>query len=234
MAPRVQQQTKKAIFDRCEAYMVEKILKTRKRAGRREFLIKWEGWPLAQSTWEAESDCDCEEAIKEFYETSGSQRDGKGKRRSGVSGKLQSSSQESRGARRATLEEIKGVVPEKKRRTMPKEKSDTGSKGAASLVSAKQQNGVKPEKEPTPKEEKPLSPVKDERNPPSPVKDGTKRSAPIKEERLKSPSTEKGTKRELMHSSTELVYTELALNFTYCLFLADNCAASFAVELRDA
>ncbi|EYC10093.1 hypothetical protein Y032_0057g2757 [Ancylostoma ceylanicum] len=59
--------------EECEAYTVEKILKTRKRGGRREYLIKWEGWPLDQSTWEAESDCDCEEAIKQFYETSGSQ-----------------------------------------------------------------------------------------------------------------------------------------------------------------
>ncbi|ETN75867.1 chromo' (CHRromatin Organization MOdifier) domain protein [Necator americanus] len=38
-------------------YAVEKILKTRQRKGRREYLIKWDGWPLDEATWEAESDC---------------------------------------------------------------------------------------------------------------------------------------------------------------------------------
>ncbi|EPB70287.1 chromo' (CHRromatin Organization MOdifier) domain protein [Ancylostoma ceylanicum] len=175
------------IFRECEAYTVEKILKTRKRGGRREYLIKWEGWPLDQSTWEAESDCDCEEAIKQFYETSGSQKGGKGKRKSEINGNVQSSSQEFRTARRATLDEIKGVMPEKRRRTISKEQSVPKSKRAASPASAKQQCEayVKPEEEPTSKEEKLLTPIKDERKPPSPAK------SPVKEERLRSPLAEK-------------------------------------------
>ena len=36
-------------------YEVEKIVKARKRKGKREFLIKWKGYPESQNTWEPES-----------------------------------------------------------------------------------------------------------------------------------------------------------------------------------
>lgn len=50
-----------------ETYVVEKILNTRRRNGRREYLIKWEGWPVEDSTWEEERHCThCQEAIDEF------------------------------------------------------------------------------------------------------------------------------------------------------------------------
>ncbi|EYC10095.1 hypothetical protein Y032_0057g2758 [Ancylostoma ceylanicum] len=120
-----------------------------------------------------------------------SRKGGKGKRKSEINGNVQSSSQEFRTARRATLDEIKGVMPEKRRRTISKEQSVPKSKRAASPASAKQQCEayVKPEEEPTSKEEKLLTPIKDERKPPSPAK------SPVKEERLRSPLAEKPSKR---------------------------------------
>ncbi|KAK6749973.1 hypothetical protein RB195_002151 [Necator americanus] len=102
-------------------YAVEKILKTRQRKGRREYLIKWDGWPLDEATWEAESDCDCEEAIREFYKSVTIKKEDKQKRTDASNRGASISSRELRGARRATLDEIKGVVPEKKRRTACKE-----------------------------------------------------------------------------------------------------------------
>jgi len=49
-----------------EEYHVERICDTRLRGSKREFLIKWKGFPMEENTWEPEDNCDCPELISEF------------------------------------------------------------------------------------------------------------------------------------------------------------------------
>ncbi|RWS13632.1 chromobox protein 1-like protein [Dinothrombium tinctorium] len=51
-----------------EEYVVEKILEKRKRNGRIEYLIKWQGWPDEDNTWEPEEHLSCPDLVREFEE----------------------------------------------------------------------------------------------------------------------------------------------------------------------
>ncbi|CAJ0601522.1 unnamed protein product, partial [Cylicocyclus nassatus] len=130
-----------------QAYAVEKILKMRKRAGKMEFLLKWEGYPVKEATWEAERDCDCEDLIKEFLKNSVVQKGLKsklrGKSRKDITVKL--TKKIHYGARRATLKEIKGVVSERKR--TPNKKQTTPKPKLASSASSKKEVTPKSKKE---------------------------------------------------------------------------------------
>merc|ERR1712228_172201 len=49
-----------------EEYTVEKILDKRTRGGKTEYLIKWEGYPDSENTWEPDENLDCPEIISAF------------------------------------------------------------------------------------------------------------------------------------------------------------------------
>lgn len=53
-----------------EEYTVEKILDKRLRGGKTEYLIKWEGYPDSENTWEPEDNLDCPDLIQGFEEKS--------------------------------------------------------------------------------------------------------------------------------------------------------------------
>ena len=53
-----------------EEYEVEKILGIRKvYKGQREYLLKWKGYPVSESTWENSKFCKCDKLIYQFHKT---------------------------------------------------------------------------------------------------------------------------------------------------------------------
>merc|ERR1712149_69339 len=52
-----------------EEYVVEKIVDSRKgKSGKREYLLKWRGYPDSENTWEPQENLDCPEMIDAFEE----------------------------------------------------------------------------------------------------------------------------------------------------------------------
>ncbi|VDO63934.1 unnamed protein product [Haemonchus placei] len=49
------------------AYIVEKILDSRKVNGKREYLILWQDYGIEEATWESDEHCDCPDAIAAFH-----------------------------------------------------------------------------------------------------------------------------------------------------------------------
>ncbi len=45
-------------------YYVEKVIKTRAKEGRKEFLVKWIDYPLSEATWEPFENLSCQEACE--------------------------------------------------------------------------------------------------------------------------------------------------------------------------
>jgi len=69
-----------------EEYSVEKILEKRLRHGKVEYLIKWEGYPDSENTWEPQANLDCPDIIKAYEDAQKSKKDDKKRKRESDAG----------------------------------------------------------------------------------------------------------------------------------------------------
>jgi len=64
-----------------EEYVVEKIVDSRKgKGGKKEYLLKWKGYPDSENTWEPQENLDCSDMIEAFEEKRKKKKD-EGKRK---------------------------------------------------------------------------------------------------------------------------------------------------------
>jgi Chromo (CHRromatin Organisation MOdifier) domain len=55
-----------------EEFKVESIISHRRQHGKSQYLVKWLGWPLLESTWEDEKQLiHCDSALRHFHEEAG-------------------------------------------------------------------------------------------------------------------------------------------------------------------
>jgi chromobox protein 5 len=55
-----------------EEFEVESVVRYRRHRGKLQYLIKWLGWPLSESTWDNENDLNhCNSALKHFHVEAG-------------------------------------------------------------------------------------------------------------------------------------------------------------------
>ncbi|KAL8588704.1 hypothetical protein ACOMHN_046476 [Nucella lapillus] len=64
-----------------EEYTVEKVVDSRMRGGKKEYLLKWKGYPDSENTWEPSENLDCPDLISGFEEKK-KKRDAEKKRKS--------------------------------------------------------------------------------------------------------------------------------------------------------
>ena len=49
-----------------EVFIVEEVIDSRIQRGRKEYLLKWEGYPESDNTWEPSDECGCHALIKAY------------------------------------------------------------------------------------------------------------------------------------------------------------------------
>jgi Chromo (CHRromatin Organisation MOdifier) domain len=55
-----------------EEFEVESIISHRRQRGKSQYLVKWLGWPLSESTWEDDKQLThCNSALKQFHDETG-------------------------------------------------------------------------------------------------------------------------------------------------------------------
>jgi len=64
-----------------EEYTVEKVVYSRMRNGKKEYLLKWKSYPDSENTWEPSENLDCPDLIAD-YEDKKKKRDAEKKRKS--------------------------------------------------------------------------------------------------------------------------------------------------------
>jgi hypothetical protein len=108
--------TDKVFIDGEEAFVVERILKRREaRRGRYEYLVKWEGYPNDENTWEPASGmAQCEERMADFLRREQKEKKKQGKeekRKKAAADEKKKASEKKKRAKAAKLAKPKLVKP---------------------------------------------------------------------------------------------------------------------------
>ncbi|ORX90859.1 chromo domain-like protein [Basidiobolus meristosporus CBS 931.73] len=101
-----------------EVYVVEKVVKHRKRDGKVQYFLKWKGYPNSENTWEDEDNVFCTDLIEEYWKNRGTPSTSSPKPRPGPKSQVSKRKIESD-------EEPEEIQPLKKTATFPGADSDS-------------------------------------------------------------------------------------------------------------